>query len=54
MVKDDCHIGHAATNKSVETNRRPASPLDAWWESERAVHAQACLFGGGLSAFRSA
>jgi hypothetical protein len=41
-------------NQTLETNRRPASPLAAAREFERAVHAQACLSGGGRSALRSA
>jgi hypothetical protein len=41
-------------NKWMHTKRRPASPLDAGRQFERAVHAQACLPGGGRSPFRSA
>ena len=33
--------------KSVERNRRPAPPLDATRHFGRAVHAQACVSGGG-------
>jgi len=40
-------------NQTLETNRRPAIPLDAGWKFERAVYAQACVSGGGRSAFRS-
>jgi hypothetical protein len=39
-------------NQTLETNRRPASPLEAGRQFERAVHAQACLSGGGRSALR--
>jgi hypothetical protein len=39
-------------NQTLETNRRPASPLGASRPFERAVHAQACLSGGGRSAWR--
>jgi hypothetical protein len=38
-------------NQTLETNRRPASPLGAGRQFVRAVHAQACLSGGGRSAF---
>jgi cell wall-associated NlpC family hydrolase len=40
-------------NKSVETNCRPASPLDAGRQFGRAVHALACVSGGSRSALRS-
>lgn len=36
------------------TNRRPAFPLDAEWQCERAVHAQPCASGGSRSALRLA
>ena len=43
-------IGRA--NKTLETNCRPASPLDARWQFGRAVHAQPCVSGGSRSALR--
>jgi hypothetical protein len=39
-------------NQTLETNRRPAIPLDAGRRFERAAHAQACFSGGGRSALR--
>jgi hypothetical protein len=39
-------------NQTLETNRRPASPLDAGHQFGRAVYAQACISGGGRSAIR--
>ena len=39
-------------NKTLETNRRPAIPLDARGEFGCVVHAQACVSGGGRSALR--
>jgi len=39
-------------NQPLETNRRHALPLDATWRFARAVHAQACVSGGGRSALR--
>jgi hypothetical protein len=39
-------------NQTLETNRRPASPLVAGRQFEYAVHAQACISGGGRSALR--
>jgi len=38
---------------ALETNRRPASPLDAGRRFERAVHARPCVSGGARSALRS-
>ena len=40
--------------QTLETNRRPASPLDAGWKFERAIYDTAFLSGGGRSAFCSA
>ena len=40
-------------NQTLETNCRPASPLDAWREFGRAVHAPSCVSGGSRSALRS-
>lgn len=40
-------------NKALETNRRPALPLDAGREFQRAVRDRACVSGGGRSALRS-
>ena len=37
-------------NKALETNCRPAFPLEAWWQCERAVHARPCISGGSRSA----
>ena len=39
-------------NKTLETNCRPASPLDAWWQFGRTVDAQPCVSGGSRSALR--
>jgi len=39
-------------NQTLETNCRPASPLDAWQQFERAVHARPCVSGGSRSALR--
>lgn len=36
-------------NQTLETNCRPASPLDSWWQFGRAVYAPACVSGGGRS-----
>ncbi len=36
-------------NQRVETNRRPAFPLEAWREFGRAVHARPCVSGGSRS-----
>ena len=33
----------------TETNFRPASPLEAWQQFGRAVHAPACVSGGSPS-----
>jgi hypothetical protein len=41
-------------NQTLETNCRPASPLNAVREFGRAVHAQSCVSGGSRSALRSA
>ena len=41
-------------NKTLETNCRPASPLDAWWQFGRTVDAQPCVSSGSRSALRSA
>jgi len=38
--------------QTLETNRRPASPLDARRGFAHVVHAPACDFGGGRLAFR--
>jgi hypothetical protein len=40
------------TNQTLETNCRPASPLDTWRQVGRAVHALACVSGGSRSALR--
>jgi len=45
---------HDLPNQTLETNRRPASPLGTSRQFERAVHAQTYLSGGGRSALRSA
>ena len=37
-------------NQTLETNCRPASPLDAGWQFGRAVHARPCVSGGSRSA----
>jgi hypothetical protein len=39
-------------NKTLEPNCRPASPLDAWRQFGRTVHAQPCVSGGSRSALR--
>jgi hypothetical protein len=39
---------------TLASNRRPAIPLGASRQFERAAHAQACISGGGRSAFRHA
>ena len=41
-------------NQTLETNRRPRSPLDAGQQFERVLYDPAFLSGGGRSAFRSA
>jgi hypothetical protein len=41
-------------NQTLETNRRPASPLGVGRQFVHDVHAQACISGGGRSALRSA
>ena len=41
-------------NQTLETNCRPASPLDAGRQFGRAVHAPTCVSGGSRSALRSA
>jgi hypothetical protein len=41
------------SNQTLETNCRPASPLNAGRQFERAVRAQACVSGGSRSAWRS-
>lgn len=46
MVKTDL----TKSNKSVETNCRPASPLDARWRFGDAVYARPCVSGGSRSA----
>lgn len=38
------------TNQTLETNCRSASPLVAWWQFGRAVHAHPCVSGGSRSA----
>jgi hypothetical protein len=40
------------SNQTLETICRPASPLGAGWQFERAVHAPACVSGGSRSALR--
>jgi hypothetical protein len=40
------------TNQTLETNCRPAYPLDAGRQFGRAVHALACVSGGSRSALR--
>ncbi|HEX5221915.1 MAG TPA: hypothetical protein VFZ59_20300 [Verrucomicrobiae bacterium] len=42
----------AQFNETLETNCRPASPLDAGQQFGRATHAQPCLSGGSRSALR--
>jgi hypothetical protein len=39
-------------NQTLETNCRPASPLEGWWKFGRALHAQPCVSGGSRSALR--
>lgn len=41
-------------NQTLETNCRPASPLDAGRRFGLAVHARSCVSGGSRSAFRYA
>ena len=41
-------------NQTLETNRRPRSPLDAGQQFERVLYDPAFLSGGGRSAFCSA
>ena len=38
-----------AANQTLETNCRPASPLEVQRQFGRAVHARPCLSGGGRS-----
>jgi hypothetical protein len=46
----DTRAPEGIASKTLETNRRPAPPLDAEREFGRAVHAQACVSGSGRSA----
>ena len=39
-------------NQTLETNCRPASPLEARQQVGRAGHARPCVFGGSRSALR--
>lgn len=39
-------------NQTLETNRRPASPLNTGPQFGRTFHAPPCVSGGGRSAFR--
>jgi len=41
-------------NQTLETNCRPASPLNAGRQFGRAVHARPCVSGGGRSTLHSA
>jgi hypothetical protein len=41
-------------NNTLETNCRPVSPLDAWWQFGRTVDAQPCVSGGSRSTLCSA
>ena len=42
------------SNKTLEQNCRPASPLNAWRQFGPAVHAPSCVSGGSRSALRCA
>jgi hypothetical protein len=42
----------SGAHQTLETNCRPASPLEAWRQIGRAVHALACISGGSRSALR--
>ena len=54
MIVRDTTFTNRMANKTLETNCRPASPVDAWLQFGRALHAPACVCGGSRSAFRSA
>jgi hypothetical protein len=53
MHSSDAISRTRAHNQTLETNRRPASPLDAGRAFGSAVHAPPCVSGGGRSAWRS-
>ena len=53
----DCYfhmmdLGDQSPNQTLETNCRPAFPLDAGRHFGRAIHARPCVSGGSRSALR--